>query len=260
MIRYFFHIAYKGTAYRGWQRQKNTSNTIQEIIESRLENILKYRTPILGCGRTDSGVHASQYFFHVDIKAELSDDFISIINKILPADIVVFDIFQVEQNLHAQFNAIERTYDYFIHTYKDPYLSQFSSYYDIQNLNFAKMKEAANRLLLYNDFRAFCKTPDRHTSTICIIKSVDLIINETKNKIRFTITANRFLKSMIRIIVYNLIQVAKENITLDEFELYLKNKQAPEYFNQAYPQGLYLSRVKYPSFNISPQSNILPLF
>jgi len=249
MIRYFFHIAYKGTKYRGWQRQKNVIS-IQEIFEDRLEQIYKYKISCLGCGRTDAEVHASQYFFHIDVKTEITENLIHILNKNLPNDIVVYDIIKMEGEPHAQFDAIERTYEYFIHTEKNPYFSDISSYYPVENLDLRNMNIAAQSLLNYSDFRAFCKTPDRHTSTLCDIKKVFIHWNQETKQIRFTIAANKFLKSMIRIIVYNLLQVAQHKITISEFNDYLKSNTSPKYFNLAYPQGLYLSQIKYPFIDL----------
>jgi tRNA pseudouridine38-40 synthase len=253
MIRYFLHIAYKGTNYRGWQRQKKVV-TIQEIFESKLEQIFKYKIPCLGCGRTDAGVHAAQYFMHIDVKSEADFDLKFRLNKMLPHDIAVFDVIKMEQDYHAQFDAIERTYDYFIHTYKDPFLATQSSLYLIENLDLEKMKQAALLLLKYNDFRALCKTPDRHNNTICNLKSVKLFINKQGDRIRFQISSNKFLKGMIRIIVFRLLEIGSGKLNINEFEYYLKNGEVSKFNNLAYPQGLYLSRVKYEFIDILPRN------
>lgn len=257
MARYFFHIAYNGANYRGWQKQKKVL-TIQQIFEERLKSIFKRKVYCLGCGRTDAGVHASQYFFHSDIKEELPNNLSQLLNKILPKDIVVLDIILVEGTPHAQFSAKERTYDYLIHTIKNPFLADISSYYELQNLNFKLMNQAAQELLNYSDFRAFCKTPDRHDSTVCEIKSVKLFRNAAGDKLKFKITADRFLKSMIRIIVYNLIEIGKGKLSLQEFKGCLDNNIPPKYFNLAYPQGLYLSKIVYPFLSVETNKDIYP--
>ncbi|MBI9054219.1 MAG: tRNA pseudouridine(38-40) synthase TruA [Bacteroidales bacterium] len=260
MTRYFFHISYKGTNYRGWQRQKKVL-TIQEIFETKLEQVFKYKIPCLGCGRTDAGVHAAQYFFHIDLKKEIDFDLKFRLNKMLPHDISVYDVIKMEQDYHAQFDASERTYDYFIHTYKEPFLSNQSSFYLFDELlDLKKMNQAVLMLLKYHDFKAFCKTPDKHDNTICNIKGVKLFKNDSGDRIRFQITANKFLKSMIRIIVYRLLEIGSDKLSVDEFEHFLVNKEPSKFNNLAYPQGLYLSRVKYEFLDITPKndfSNIL---
>jgi tRNA pseudouridine38-40 synthase len=258
MIRYFFHIAYKGSKYRGWQRQSQVI-TIQEVIEERLEHFFKYKIPCLGCGRTDAGVHAAQYFFHIDLKNEIPSNLIFILNKMLPKDISVLDIIKMDREFHAQFDAIERTYDYFIHTSKDPFLSDFSSFYLIDDLNAVQMKKAISIIPKYNDFRAFCKTPDKHNNTICNVKSVKLFYSYKKDRIRFQFTSDKFLKSMIRIIVYKLIEIGTGKLSVEEFENQLQSKGTPQILNLAYPQGLYLSKIKYPFLDISSDSEMFEL-
>ena len=255
MIRYFFHIAYKGTNYRGWQRQSKVL-TIQEVFETKLKEVFKYDIPCLGCGRTDAGVHAAQYFFHIDLKSELQIDLKFILNKMLPKDISILDIIRMEDEPHAQFDATERTYDYFIHTTKDPFLADLSSFYFLENMDLNKMKKAISIIPNYNDFRAFCQTPDRHSNTICDIKSVKLFSNQSKNRLRFQFSSNKFLKSMIRIIVYKLLEICSGKLSIEEFEHYLKSKETPQFNNLAYPQGLYLSKITYPFLDIEPKKEI----
>jgi len=245
MPRYYFHIAYKGTNYRGWQKQRNVS-TVQQTIEECLQKTLRKKITCIGCSRTDTGVHAAQYFFHIDVQEPLKKDFQTILNKVLPPDISISGIIEIEGTPHAQFAVTERTYDYFIHTTKDPFLTDTSSYYELKNMDFPKMNNAAQILLKYNDFRAFCKTPDRHDSTICQIKAVNIFKNKNENRIRFQITADRFLKSMIRILVYQLLEVGQGKISCEQFENYLSTNQPPRFLNMAYPQGLFLSKVSYP--------------
>lgn len=253
MNRYFFHIAYKGTNFRGWQRQKNVI-TIQEVFEKSLKLVLKEDIACLGCGRTDAGVHAAQYFFHINVKNEIKSDLLFILNKMLPKDIAVFDIIKINDEQHAQFSATERTYDYFIHTIKNPFLAEFSAFYAVKDLDLDKMKKAASLLLNYSDFRALCKTPDKHHNTICDIKSVKLFTDKKGEMFRFQITADKFLKSMIRILVYRLLEIGGGKLSIEEFEYYLKNKIELKFVNLAYPQGLYLSKVSYPFLNIIPRT------
>ncbi len=259
MIRYFIHIAYNGANYRGWQRQSKVL-TIQEIFEKKLEQVFKYEIPCLGCGRTDAGVHAAQYFFHINLKNDLQTDLKFILNKMLPKDISVFDIIRMEGEPHAQFDAMERTYDYFIHTIKDPFIADLSSFYLLENADFNKIKKAILIIPNYTDFRAFCKTPDRHNNTICNVKSVKFFYNQNKDRLRFQFTSNKFLKSMIRIIVYKLLEIGTGKLSVEEFEHFLKNKEIPQFNNLAYPQGLYLSKITYPFINIVPRTEMFTIF
>ena len=259
MARYFFHIAYKGTNYRGWQKQSGV-NTVQQVIEDRMQSVFKRKVHCLGCGRTDAEVHASQYFFHADLKESIQDNFLQVFNKILPADIVLYDLIPVTGTPHAQFSATERTYDYFFHTQPNPFLADLSSFYEFDHLDLVEMNRAAKILYNYKDYRAFCKTPDRHDSTLVIVKDVKLFKNKDRNEFRFQITADKFLKNMIRIIVYNLMEVGIGKLTVDEFESFLKHNNPPKYFNLAYPQGLYLSKIKYSFIEIPPQNKLFTIF
>jgi len=248
-LRYFFHIAYHGTRYSGWQKHPGIVS-VQEVLEKALSKLLKTPVAILGCGRTDAQVHASQFFFHADIEREWDFDLFFRLNKILPDDIAVFDIIPMQGQPHARFDAIHRTYDYFIHSYKDPFLSKFSSFYSDMNLDLDKMKAAVALLPLYNDYRAFCKCPDRIDHTLCYVTSASLFMDANGDKLRFQISANRFLSKMIRIIVGRLLEIGRGEMSVDEFEYYLANKQTPKIIIPAYPQGLYLSKVTYPYLDI----------
>jgi len=251
-MRYFFHIGYHGYTYHGWQRQAGDMS-VQEKIEDALSSI--FQTPIiaLGCGRTDAKVSASQYFFHADIEKEWDFDLKFRLNKKLPPGIAIFDIIPVEPNQHARFDAAQRTYDYFIHTYKNPFLSQVSSFYLIEKLDVTKMQEAVKLLSKYTNYRSFCKSPDKHHSTICEVSHAQLFVNQNGDKIRFQITSNRFIKGMIRIIVGKLLEIGKGEFTVEEFENALKTTEPLKLLSPAHPQGLYLSKVIYPYLNIAPR-------
>ncbi len=253
-MRYFFHIAYKGTQYRGWQRQPNAIS-VQEVLENEINRILKLNTYIVGCGRTDAEVHASQFFFHLDVKKEWDFDLKFRLNKALPPDIAIYDIIPVADRANARFDAIQRTYDYFIHTEKRPFLCQTSACYQA-DMDVERMRRAAHLLMKYQDYKAFCKTPDKHNTTICNIMNTDLFVKNEGKQIQFQITANRFLRGMIRIIVARLIAVGKGNISLEEFEGYLSATKTPKFTNFAYPQGLYLSKVVYPYLDL-PKTGLM---
>jgi tRNA pseudouridine38-40 synthase len=252
-LRYFVHIGYSGLAYGGWQRQPGVLN-VQGTIEKALSDVFKYPVAIIGCGRTDAHVHASQFFFHMDLERSWDFDLLFRLNKMLPANIAVFDILPMEGLPHARFDAVLRCYDYFIHTYKNPFLSGLSSFYLLDQLNLEKMKEAVNLLPKYKDYRPFCTSPDKYEHTICNVMSAVLMADENGEKLRFRITANRFLSKMIRIIMGQLLKIGKGELSVDEFENYLIEKRTPTLITPAHPEGLYLSKVTYPSLNLKPRT------
>lgn len=208
----------------------------------------------MGCGRTDAMVHASQFFFHLDVERMWEYDLLFRLNKNLPSDIAIFEIIPVEENNHARFDAVKRTYDYFIHTYKDPFLNPVSALYLERNLDYNKMKEATALLLQYNDYRAFCKTPSEYEHTICNVSSARLWIDPTGDRLRFQISANRFLGRMIRIIVGKLIEIGRGEMSVADFEHHLRERITPITIEPAYPQGLYLSKVTYPYLDLPPRT------
>lgn len=255
-MRYFFHIGYHGFNYRGWQKFPDIAS-VQQVLETAISQVLKTPAAAVCCGRTDAQVHASQFFFHMDIEKEWDFDLVFRLNKNLPPDIAIFDIIRVDDLCHARFDATARTYDYFIHTYKDPFLSTVSAFYPFKQLHFENMKKAASLLLRYDDYRGFCKTPLRYRTTICTVTSARIFSDDKGDKIRFQITANRFLGNMVRIITGKLLQVGKGALSVDEFEYHLITKETPEALNLAYPHGLYLSKVTYPYLDLPPRSEFL---
>jgi len=251
-LRYFFHLGFNGNNYRGWQKLREVTS-VQETIESALSKILKVPMEINGCGRTDAQVNASQFFFHLDVEEAWDYDLRFRLNKTLPPDIAIFDILPMEGLPHARFDATHRTYDYFIHTYKDPFLFGLSSFYPEDNLDLEQMRQAVKVLTKYDDYRAFCRTPNKYEHTICRVSDASLYTNTRGDKIRFQITSNRFLTGMIRIIVGKLLDIGRGKLSVEEFEHYLNTKQTPATIIPAYPQGLYLSKVTYPYLNLPPR-------
>lgn len=255
IVRYFFHISFNGNKYHGWQRQRDAIS-VREVFETNLLKVMKQYVECIGCGRTDSQVHASQFFFHADIEKEWDFDLQFRLNKSLPNDISVFHIIPVEDFRHARYDAISRTYDYFIHTFKDPFLIERSSFYDVQKLDIEKMKQAVKLISGYTDFHSFCLSPAKQPSTICRIMSARLFTDSTESRLRFQITANRFLRGMVRTISGKLIDVGTGKMSLQEFEHLLVDK--PTLFNirPAFPEGLYLTKVTYPYLDILPHNDL----
>lgn len=255
-MRHFFHIAYHGQHYNGWQKQPGAIS-VQEVIEKALAQIFKYTIPIIGCGRTDAHVHASQFFFHADIEIDFDFDLLYRLNKALPQNIAIFDVIKMEGLPHARFDAVQRKYDYFIHTYKDPFLANQSSFYLDPKLDLLSMRKAVNLLPKYKDYRAFCTQPNKYEHTICNVMEADLFVNNNGDRIRFHIASNRFLSKMIRILMGKLIKVGKGELSIDEFESLLINLQTPKTLDPAHPTGLYLSKVSYPYLNLEPRTEFL---
>ena len=252
-MRYFLHFAYQGYKYRGWQQQPGNLRTVQGVMENVLQRILKHPVSLVGCGRTDAQVHASQFFAHFDTTAKLTPQFLFILNKNLPEDISIFDIIEVGPRAHARYDAKERQYDYLIHTEKHAFLETHSALYEFKDLRTDLMQEAADMLLQYEDFRGYCLTPDRHNTTLCKVHYAKLTANEEGTRLRFTIKANRYLRGMIRILVYQLLEVGSGKINLETFQRPLREGLAPVPLRSAHPQGLYLSRIEYPDIQISPK-------
>ena len=252
-VRYFFHIGYNGFNYEGWQKLPQ-ANSVQAVIETALCRILKTETPIIGCGRTDGQVHASQFFFHADIDKHWDYDLTFRLNKNLPHDIAVFEIIPMEGKPHARLHAVSRTYDYFVHTCKDPYLNDISALYMERDFNLHEMTKAVQLLPRYNDYRAFCKNANVHRTTLCNVSSANLFVDERGDKIRFTISANRFLYGMIRILMNKFLLIGRGQMSVNEFEHHLITRIPPKLNRSAYPQGLYLSQVRYPFLERESQS------
>lgn len=251
---YFLHISYDGTNYQGWQFQKDAPS-IQGTVEKALHKILKKEVTVEGCGRTDTGVHASQYILHIDIDS-IDFDLKDRLNYNLPNDIVVYDVLEMTEGNHARFDATKRTYDYFIHLYDDPFLNRFSSQYYHESLDFIAIEKAVQLISFCTDFIGFCKQPHLYESTKCEVMEAKLYINEEQTRLRFSITANRFLRGMIRLIVSYLLKVGTGKMTLEEFKLLIANKLYVADRSSALPNGLYLSKIEYPYLSINPQPNI----
>jgi tRNA pseudouridine38-40 synthase len=228
---------------------------VQGVIEKCLSQIFKTELAVNGCGRTDAQVHASQFFFHMDIEQIWDFDLIFRLNKLLPLNIAVYDIIPMEGQPHARFDAVQRSYDYFLHTYKDPFLNGLSSFYLLDGLKWDEMKAAVELLPRYKDYRAFCTHPDKYEHTLCYVRSASLMVDEKGDKLRFQISSNRFLGKMIRILMGQLLKIGKGALSVDEFESHLISRETPALITPAHPQGLYLSKVTYPYLDLPPRTD-----
>lgn len=258
-MRYFIHLGYDGSNYSGWQRQKNTPETVQEVLETALSSVFKKRISTYGCGRTDAGVHASQYVVQINIDEAPTFDLKFRLNKNLPDEIAVFEIFEVGIDQHCRHDAVARTYDYFIHWDKDPVLINYSSFYEGLKIDFDLMKQAAALILETKDFRALCKQPDSYDNTLCQISNCELFINEEQGRMRFTITSNRFLRGMIRICMFFLLEVGTGKMTLEEFRAILNLEKDLKEKWPAHPNGLFLSKIEYPFLELKDAHHIIKM-
>lgn len=256
-MRYFIHLGFDGSSYRGWQRQKNTPNTVQEIVEQTLSRIFKKAVSAYGCGRTDAGVHASQYVIQINLNEAPEFDLKFRLNKSLPDDIAIFEINEVNEGQHCRYDAVARTYDYFIHWNKDPVLMRYSSFYEDLILDFDLMRKAAALILGTRDFKPLCKQPDSYNNSLCQISKCELFVNEEQGRLRFTITSNRFLQGMVRICVFFLLEVGSGEMTLKEFGEILNQEKDLKEKLPAHPNGLFLSRVEYPFLVLNDSHNLI---
>ena len=258
-MRYFIHLGFDGGNYRGWQQQKNTPNTVQAVVEKTLSQIFKKEVSAYGCGRTDAGVHASQYVIHIHLDEAPTFDLKFRLNKNLPDDIVVFEVIEVDNHQHCRYDAVARTYDYFMHWNKDPVLMHYSSFYEDLTLDFDLMKKAAGLILKTSDFRPLCKQPDLYKNTLCEISNCEVFVNEELGRLRFTITANRFLRGMVRICVFFLMEVGSGQITLEEFQEILNQEREVKERIPAFPNGLFLSKVEYPFLKLKDSHSLIKM-
>ncbi|HTF82563.1 MAG TPA: tRNA pseudouridine(38-40) synthase TruA [Cytophagales bacterium] len=243
-MRYFLDISYKGTHYHGWQIQHNAI-TVQEVLEKALSTLLRHPVATMGSGRTDTGVHALQQMVQFDTPRQLSHKNILNLNGILPRDIVVNHIYKVPDHASARFDAISRSYEYIIHKKPSPFFLE-TAYHFPKYLNVEKMRTASLILRQYEDFQCFSKSNTEVEHFLCDIKEVELA--ETEDKVVFKITANRFLRGMVRAIVGTLIDVGTEKIDIQHFESIIQSKDRKKAGRAAPPEGLFLCKVQYPDF------------
>ena len=240
-MRYFIQLSYHGKNYSGWQRQNNAVS-VQEIIEENLSKIFNEKIEIIGCGRTDTGVHAKQYFAHLDTEKELPENFLYRINNMLPDDIAIHEIFEVKQGLHARFDAIKRTYKYFIHFSKNPFTEE-QSFLMLQKPNIEKMNHCIQQLFGERDFSTFEKKGSDNKTSVCNLENAFFM--ETENGIVFTITANRFLRNMVRRITAALLMVGLDKMNEQELITAVLNKEILNVKMAVPAKGLFLWNIEY---------------
>lgn len=244
MHRYFFEISYDGSDFVGWQYQAN-GLSVQECIETQLAILLQYPSAIVGCGRTDAGVHARQYYFHIDLKEQWTENLTFRLNLMLPKSVSIQSVSQVHEQAHARFDATVRTYEYRVHFKKSPFLYRYSSYLPrLTNSDFIHLESFAKVFLDFKEFYPFCKSNSD-------VKTYRCTIGESRWKNNgdewiYEISADRFLRGMVRLVVGAQLNLLKGDLSLAEIEEALGTQRRLEKNYAAPAQGLSLSKINYP--------------
>lgn len=243
-MRYFITLSYDGTRYHGWQIQPN-GISVQGELQRGLSLLLRQDITVTGAGRTDTGVHARMMMAHFDIGTPLDGKQLAYkLNKLLPHDIAIHEVKPVSDDLHARFSALSRTYYYYIHTVKSPFLRHYSCELHYP-LDFGMMNKAGEIMLEYEDFGAFCKSHADVKTTLCRVTHAQW--HQTSAcEWYFEITANRFLRNMVRAVVGTMIEVGRGRLTLDEFRHVIEGKRRSDAGESMPGNALFLEKIEYP--------------
>jgi tRNA pseudouridine38-40 synthase len=245
-MRYFMELAFNGTPFCGWQIQPNDI-TVQEVLQKGMSQLLREPITLIGCGRTDTGVHARQFYAHFDTEQQLNEEdcrqFAYKLNHFLPVEIAIYAIFQVEQHLHARFDALDRTYRYYVNLKKEPFSAIFALPIYFQ-LDMEKMNEAASYLLETKDFTSFSKRHTQVANNLCKVKKA--VWFREGDRLIFEITANRFLRNMVRAIVGTLLDVGKGKYNFEQFKNIVNQKDRCKAGESVPAHALFLEKVRYP--------------
>lgn len=241
-MRYFIELSYNGKNYHGWQMQPDAIS-IQEKLNEALSKVWQETIEVVGAGRTDTGVHAKQMFAHFDVQSQVKEEIVYKLNSILPNDIVVSKLVEVEPEKHARFDAVSRSYEYKIWLGRNPFLLDFSWQIHSQYLDVDAMNQAAKILLKYKDFQSFSKVKtDVYTYNCDIFDAYWEVNNE---ELTFYISANRFLRNMVRAIVGTMVDVGLGKISVLDFEEIIKSKNRSNAGLSVPARGLFLTEIKY---------------
>ncbi len=242
-MRYLIKLAYKGSKYNGWQKQKNAIS-VQQVLDEKLCMLLGQTIETLGCGRTDAGVHAMCFYAHFDCD-EIQDisNTIYKLNKVLPHDIAVYELKNVEENFNARFDALWREYQYYIITKPNPFLYD-TTWLNKRSVNIEAMNEAAKILFYFNDFECFSKVQTQVKTFRCKILKAEWQYTD-ENTLVFTICADRFLRNMVRAIVGTLLEVGYGRLSTTDFINIIQNKNRSNAGQSVPAKGLTLTLVKY---------------
>lgn len=241
-LRYFIELSYNGKAYHGWQIQPNAIS-VQEVLEHALSKLLQSKVSIMGAGRTDAGVHASQMFAHFDSDTTIEDNIVFKLNSFLPNDIAVHDVFQVIEDTHARFTALSRTYIYKIALQKNVFNYELS--YALNNrLDVNSMNEACEILLTYKDFQCFSKVHTDVKTYHCNIMQAKW--DNKEDQLVFTIKADRFLRNMVRAIVGTMVNIGLGKMKAEDLHGIIGSKDRGKAGFSVPAHGLYLTKIEYP--------------
>ena len=242
-MRYFIELSYFGKAYHGWQNQPN-SLSVQELLEKNLSKVLRSKIEITGAGRTDAGVHARQMFAHLDYDKALDGALLKYkLNSMLPKDIGIANIFPVKEDAHARFDALSRSYEYHIIQEKDPF-NRDNSWFLKHKLEVEKMNMAAAILREYTNFKCFSKSRTDVRTYNCRIDEAEWRLEG--NKLVFHITADRFLRNMVRAVVGTLIEIGQNKYPVSHMHEVIKSEDRGKAGTSVPAHGLYLTRIEYP--------------
>ena len=242
-MRYFVTFSYDGSHYHGWQIQPN-GDSVQAQLQRGLSLLLRQEVMLTGAGRTDAGIHARMMVAHFDFPTSLDEKQLAYkLNKLLPGDIAIAGVRQVEENLHARFSATSRMYRYYVHTAKNPFLRNTSCELHYP-LDFNKMNEAADMLKRYDDFGAFCKAHADVKTTLCKV-TVARWHQTSPTTWYFEIRANRFLRNMVRAVVGTLIDVGRGRLTMEDFQRVVEGKKRTEAGESMPAHALFLEDITY---------------
>lgn len=243
MQRYFIYLKYDGTAYHGWQIQPN-ARSVQEVLQHSLSTLMREDIQIVGAGRTDTGVHARMMTAHFETAEDVDcKQLVYKLNRLLPRDISVDNAFPVDRDMHARFSARTRTYHYYVHQRKDAFLRHYSCELTYP-LDFDKMNEAAAILLDYKDFAAFCKSNTDVKTTLCEVAEARWI-RDGEYSWHFVITANRFLRNMVRAVVGTLVDVGRGRLDIDGFREIVEGKSRSGAGESMPGNALFLEKITY---------------
>ena len=242
-MRYFIELAYNGKMYHGWQNQPDTVS-VQEVLEKGLSILLTSNVSITGAGRTDAGVHATQMFAHFDSDVIFEEENLAFrLNAFLPKDIVIYSIFKVNSEAHARFDATSRSYLYRVSTIKNPF-STDDAYFFRPELDIEVMNKACEVLFEYHDFQCFSKSNTDVKTYNCEIKSASW--KQVRDELHFEISADRFLRNMVRAIVGTMIDIGMGKISIEDLHDIIKSKDRSQAGYSVPAHGLYLTKIEYP--------------